>query len=92
MITRELDLQINPPGPKEYVPHLNSLFELPNHVEREAFEILRDTETTGGNPAAIAAAALYTATQDSDSLTLQTAGKAAGVSKETVWRHSTEFK
>jgi transcription initiation factor TFIIB len=92
MITRELDLQINPPGPKEYVPHLNSQFELPNHVEREAFEILRGTETTGCNPAAIAAAALYTATQDSDSLTLQTAGKAAGVSKETVWRHSTKFE
>lgn len=92
MIKRELDLQINPPGPKEYIPHLNRQFVLPNHVQKNAFEILQDTETTSGNPAAIAAAALYTATQDSDSLTLQTAGKAAGVSKETVWRHSTEFE
>lgn len=92
VIIRELDWEMNPPGAKEYIPYLNTQFDLPDQVERDAAEILQNAGTIGGNPAAIAAAALYTATQDSDSLTLQEAGQAAGVSKETVWRHSTEFE
>lgn len=92
IIVQELNLEIDPPKAKGYIPYLSSQLGLASHLERDAFEILQNTETTGGNPAAIAVAALYTATQSSDSLTLQEAGQAAGVSKETVWRHSSEFK
>lgn len=91
MLVSELNLRNPPPASNDYLPYLTRQLELPNHLERDASKLLSNTDTIGGHPVAIAAAALYATVCDSQILTLQEAGKAAGVSKETVWRHATKF-
>lgn len=92
VLVRELDLQIDPPGPKGYLSYLNRRLDLSGRTEQDALELLSETDNIGGNPTAIAAAACYVTTNDSGSLTLEEAGNAAGVTKETVWRHTTNFE
>lgn len=92
ILAEKLDLQIDPPGPKGYLNYLSRQLDLSKCTEKDVRELLSETEVMGGNPAAIAAAACYVVTSGSGSLTLKQVGSAAGVTKETVWRHSTDFK
>lgn len=83
----ELDLELAPVGPAEYVPYLGEELALDGESMAVAIESLREADGISGNPAGIAAAAVYVAISDfPDSVTLSEAGKAAGVTKETVWR------
>lgn len=64
-IMRELDLEMPPSTPREYLPQFASDLGLPQEVENKALEILEGTETEdiriGKNPIGIAAAAVYAA-------------------------------
>lgn len=91
-LVEELDLEIDPPGPKGYLSYLSRRLGLSERTEQNVLDLLSERNTKGGNPAAIAAAACYVGTHGSDSFTLEEAGNAAGVTKETVWRHSTDFE
>ena len=91
ILIRELDLQIRPPRPRDYVPYLSKRLELSEHVKQDVLKLLSENAPIGGNPAAVAAAACYTEIDCSTSLTLGDAGDLVGVTKETVWRHTTHF-
>lgn len=81
-----LELEVVPPSPSQYIPFLSEQLGVSDSVADRASEIL-NTSTIGGNPAGIAVASLYIASdQHSESLTLCEAGETAGVTKETVWR------
>jgi transcription initiation factor TFIIIB Brf1 subunit/transcription initiation factor TFIIB len=69
------------------------ILEVEKGVILEGLEILEEAPSISGNPAGIAAAALYLAGRQSDApFTLSDAGVAAGVTKETVWRKSKEIR
>jgi transcription initiation factor TFIIB len=88
VLINTLELEIDPPTPSQYLPHLSGELEVSDSVAERASEIL-ETNTLGGNPAGIAVAALYIASDhNSNSPTLYEAGEAAGVTKETVWKKS----
>lgn len=86
----ELELQPPPVGPAEYVPYLGAELNLDGDSMTTTVEGLRATERIPGNPAGIAAAALYLAVSGrANAVTLSEAGQAAGVTKETVWQKVT---
>ena len=92
ILIEALELNINPPAPSQYIPHLSEQLGIQDSATERASEIL-DTSTVGGNPAGIAVAALYLASNhNSDSPTLCEAGETAGVTKETVWRKCRELE
>lgn len=83
----ELELQLSLVGPAEYVPYLGAELDLDGESIAVAVEGLRAADRIPGNPAGIAAAALYLAVSDcANAVTLSEAGQAAGVTKETVWQ------
>jgi transcription initiation factor TFIIB len=91
ILINTLELEINPPAPSQYIPYLRGQLEVPDRVAERASDIL-EASTVGGNPAGIAVAALYMASDhNSDSITLSEAGETAGVTKETVWRKCGEL-
>lgn len=91
MIARELEVQINPPGPEAYIWYVAERLGVPEHIKESAVDLLEGTRI-GGNPAGIAAAALYSAYgQDTEHPTLTQMGSVAGVTKETVWRKSQQM-
>lgn len=92
MLVRELQVQIDPPGPEAYIPYLGQQLGLSEQIRAAAFDMFSENLQIGGNPAGIAVAGLYTAcNQHSEKLTLTEAGEAAGVTKETVWRKSQQM-
>jgi len=91
VLTNTLELDVDPPAPSQYIPYLSGQLGVQDNAAERASEIL-DASTATGNPAGIAVAALYIASDhNSDSLTLCEAGDIAGVTKETVWRKCREL-
>ena len=89
----ELGLFCNTPSASSYIEYIALVLELEKVVIEGGLEILERTPSISGNPAGIAAAALYLAGRESDTpFTLSNAGVVAGVTKETVWRKSKEIR
>lgn len=86
-LVAELELQLTPVGPVEYVLYLGDELALDGESVEVAIEGLREADGIPGNPAGVAVAALYLAVSDcANAVTLSEAGQAAGVTKETVWQ------
>lgn len=88
----ELRLDIDPPSPTEYLSHICRECNLPEEVVQIAEELVEEHHT-GGNPVGIAAAACYEAanTEEID-LTLRVAAEVVGLTKETIWRHTSKLR
>lgn len=88
-LNRELGLPTGPIDPAEYVPRFASELGLDQAVERHARELATESMESGvavgRNPSGVAAACLYTATQQRDgSLTQREAADVAGVTPVTL--------
>lgn len=88
-LSRELDLQIEPADPSEYVRQFASTLEVSEEAERLARELLDIAKTqdvhSGKSPAGLAAAALYAAARlSNDDLTQAMVSDAAHVSHVTI--------
>jgi len=91
-LNRELNLDIKPPVPCEFVEAISEELELPANVEPAAKVLLRQQDTYGGNPIGIAAAAVYvTHKQNENKLTLKQLAEVTGLTKETVWRQKEQL-
>jgi len=89
----ELGLFCNTPSASSYIEYIALVLELDEEVVEGGLEILERVPNISGNPAGIAAAALYLAGRESnDPFTLSNFGVVAGVTKETVWRKSKEIR
>lgn len=88
LIVAELELEIPISGPEDYVSYLGFELSLSDEVIHEAADVLEQGVDCQGNPAGIAASVLYLLAGEDYDITLNEAGTAAGVSKETVWRHT----
>lgn len=87
----ELRLDIEPPSPTEYTDHICRESNLPDGVGQKAEELLEEHRITG-NPVGIAAAACYEAANtEGYRVTLRGAAEKVGLTKETIWRHSSKF-
>jgi transcription initiation factor TFIIB len=62
-IVRELNLEVAPADPAQYVPRFASELDLPDEVERRSRELLENAQqdgvTSGKSPVGLAAAAIY---------------------------------
>ncbi len=88
----ELQLNIDPPRPIEYLGHICSELNLSTEVEKTAEKILSG-HRTGGNPVGITAAAVYIASDiEGYDLTLRRAAKVTGLTKETIWRQADRIR
>lgn len=88
----ELQLNIDPPRPTEYLGHICLELNLPSRVEKTAEEILAGHQA-GGNPVGIAAAGVYVASEiDGEELTLRKAAKVTDLTKETIWRQAERIR
>ncbi|WP_135306068.1 transcription initiation factor IIB [Haloarcula amylovorans] len=88
-MSRELNLQIEPADPLEYVPQFASALEISDEATRQARDLLKTAKAegvhSGKSPDGLAAAAIYAATHlTNEQLTQETVGNAAHVSKVTV--------
>ncbi|SNR64691.1 hypothetical protein [Halorubrum vacuolatum] len=92
VIQGTIDFDFSVVGASEYIGYLADELSVSDATAVRASEKLTNTNSIGGEPAAVAAAALYVASHaTSDQFTLSEAGNAAGVTKETVWRHTTKI-
>jgi transcription initiation factor TFIIB len=72
--------------PSSYVPYLASRLSLNRPVQMDAQSLIESVPEVTGSPSAIAAASLYlSAKNHGQDITLVKAGRAAMVTKETVW-------
>lgn len=86
-LVSELEISVPVTGPAPYTHYLSDQLDLPNGITEEVVEVLSEDLDVSGNPAAVAAGALYLAANSrGHEVTLVDAGQAAGVAKETVWR------
>ena len=88
-LNRELELQIGPIAPAEYLARFASELGVPNAIERRARRLATEAHesgtTVGRNPSGVAAACLYTAARSAGhELTQQAAADVADVSAVTV--------
>ncbi|MFB6136161.1 MAG: transcription initiation factor IIB family protein [Halobacteriaceae archaeon] len=88
-MNRDLGLRTGPVDPAEYVPRYADRLDLPAAVERRARELLSRAEdrglVAGRNPCGVAAACLYTATDERDcELTQAAAAEVADVTPVTL--------
>lgn len=95
-LNRDLGLPTGPIDPREYVPRFATELELPTAVRKRAEELVdesRERGIIGGrNPAGVAAACLYTATQERDvELTQAEAAAVADVTPVTLRNTYTEL-
>jgi transcription initiation factor TFIIIB Brf1 subunit/transcription initiation factor TFIIB len=88
LIVSELELEIPISGPEDYVSYIGRELSLSQDLIDEATGWLERGVDCQGNPAGIAASVLYLLARNNHDITLNEAGEAAGVSKETVWRHT----
>jgi transcription initiation factor TFIIB len=96
-LNRELGLPTGPIDPREYVPRFASTLELPSGIRNRAEQLVdeaRERGLIGGrNPAGVAAACLYTASQERDvELTQAEAAAAADVTPVTLRNTYTELQ
>ena len=86
-LCQELNLDIGPPVPREFVAAISEEIGLPAKVEPAAKDILQQQDASGGNPIGIAAAAVYLSYDEEEpKLTLKQLAKITGLTKETIWR------
>jgi transcription initiation factor TFIIB len=88
-VTRELDINILPSNPADYIPRFASALQLSPEIQSKAVEILeqaRDIELTSGRgPTGIAAAALYVASLiHGEKRTQREVADVAGVTEVTI--------
>ena len=88
-IVRELDLEIAPPDPEDYIAKQASALDVSDELEGRSHEILRRAKEkglhSGKNPVGLAAAALYSAGRlTNEQLTQDTVSDVAGVSTVTI--------
>ena len=88
-INRELQLEIQPPDPNEYLPRFASDLDIDEETEHRARELLetgkRANLHSGKSPVGLAAAAIYAAAQlTSDTLTQSEVAKVTDVSEVTI--------
>lgn len=88
-LNRELGLPTGPIDPREYVPRFATELDLSESVRNRAEELVDEARQRGliggRNPAGVAAACLYTATQEQDgALTQAAAATAADVTPVTL--------
>lgn len=82
-----LEVEVPLSGPDAYTHYLGEQLGIPDDVSRAVEDVLSKDIEINGNPAGIAAGALYLAANARDrDITMVEAGQAAGVAKETVWR------
>ncbi len=92
-LNRELNLEIGPPTPKQFTAVICIELNLPRKVEVTARDLLDQGESKGGNPVGVAAAAVYIACDQTDTImTLKEIAQLIGLTKETVWRRKSEFE
>jgi len=85
-LNRELDLDIKPPVPCEFVAAISEELELPANIELTTKDIIQQQDIFGGNPIGIAAAAIYVSEYGENKLTLKQLAEVTGLTKETIWR------
>ena len=91
-LNRELDLNIRPPAPTQFVTTICTELNLPSKVESKSEDILNNKGSTRGNPIGICAAAVYIASnQTENKISLKKVAQTVGLTKETVWRRKSEF-
>ncbi|MFP4625099.1 MAG: transcription initiation factor IIB [Natronomonas sp.] len=88
-IVRELDLEIQPADPEQYVPRFVSDLGLSEEVERRARELLRDAKAegihSGKSPVGLAAAAVYAASLlTNQKVTQSDVSEVANISEVTI--------
>jgi transcription initiation factor TFIIB len=88
-LSRELNLEIEPENPAQYIPQFASALDISDEAERRSRELLEvATEKgihSGKNPAGMAAAALYAATHlTNEKHTQETVSEIAHVSQVTI--------
>jgi transcription initiation factor TFIIIB Brf1 subunit/transcription initiation factor TFIIB len=75
-----------------YVPFLATQLSLNECVQKKAQSLIESVPEVAGNPSAVAVASLYISAKSEDyAITLAEAGRAAGVTKETVWAKTKNF-
>jgi transcription initiation factor TFIIB len=88
-INRELELEIQPPDPNEYLPRFASDLDIDDETQRRARELLetgkRANLHSGKSPVGLAAAAIYAAAQfTADTLTQSDVAKVTDISEVTI--------
>lgn len=90
-LVENLELDHDPPDANQYLSFIGEELGMSEESMREANDLLSGEEIVG-NPAGVAAAALYVTARDEQNITLCDAGDAVGVTKETIWRQATELR
>ncbi len=86
-LNRDLDLDIDPPVPSEFVTAISSKLEVPAKIEPITKHKLQQHDASGSNPIGIAAAGMYIACiQIGTNVTLTDLAQVVGLTKETIWR------
>ena len=89
----ELQLELGPPEPAEYLDYICQTFELPDSVQKDSTRLLEEMATVGGNPIGTAAASVYeVSTEHSEDVTFRDIAQATSLTKETVWRHADKLR
>jgi transcription initiation factor TFIIB len=88
-LSRELELEIEPESPTQYLPQFASSLEVSDETERRSRELLEvatnNAVHSGKSPAGLAAAALYAASYlTNERLTQETVSDVSHVSKVTI--------
>ncbi|AKH97803.1 transcription initiation factor IIB [Halanaeroarchaeum sulfurireducens] len=88
-VVRELELEVEPVDPIQYVPRIASELDRSEHVERRARELLEAAhetgQTSGKSPVGLAAAAVYAAAiLEDERVTQSQVGDVANVSEVTI--------
>lgn len=92
-ILREMPLSLGPPLATQYLSFIAEKLNLSEETISAAERMIDQSETIGGDPATTAAAALYlVAKPRGKSITFDSAGDAAGSTKETVWRRAKSLR
>lgn len=95
-LTDGLAINLDSPEPAEFVPFIFESLERPTTGISTAQALLRDrNDSVVGNPAGIAAGAVYVTLQcqlPEDTATYREIAQAIGMTKETVWKRATELR
>jgi transcription initiation factor TFIIB len=88
-VVRELNLEVRPANPAEYIPRFVSDLGLSDEAERRARDLIRDAETvgvlSGKSPVGLAAAAVYAASLlTNEKVTQSEVSEVANISEVTI--------